>query len=74
MCILGIFTVIFPFFWYPATAYSRWARGLSVPGVLAAVASIPMYCYLPTLWSALVAFLAQAVQNVVTLQLALAME
>lgn len=74
MCLVGIFCAIFPSFWYPLSAYNRWAQWLSVFGCVAAIAAIPMYRYLPTMWSALVAFLAQAIQGVVTLQLALATE
>ena len=75
LSVLGIFTAIFPFLRKPASSpYNRWARGLSLLGVLAAVSTVPMYCYLPTMWSVLVAFLAQAIQSVVTLQLALAAE
>lgn len=74
MCLVGIFSAIFPSFWYPLSAYNRWAQWLSVFGCVAAIAAIPMYLKLPTMWSALVAFLAQAIQGIVTLQLALATE
>ncbi|KAI2470928.1 hypothetical protein F4781DRAFT_154851 [Annulohypoxylon bovei var. microspora] len=49
----------------------RCALGLTAVGIICAVASIPMYLYLPTMWSSIASFAACVTQLIVTLELAL---
>jgi hypothetical protein len=43
-------------------------------GIGCAIAAIPLYLYIPTIWSALISFLGSAAQAFMTLQLALILE
>src|SRR5436305_2669852 len=63
MSILGIFTAIYPKLRRPSSHAEHWAHGFAVLGVACASAAVPMYLYLPTMWSALASFLGAAIQN-----------
>jgi hypothetical protein len=43
----------------------------TVTGAFCAIAAIPMYLYLPKMWSALMAFFASVAQAIMTLELVL---
>lgn len=71
MQLLGIFTAL-----YPSTKGRNitawiWAQAFAIGGALCTVGSVPMYLYLPTMWSALASFFGAVAQVVTTLQLAL---
>jgi hypothetical protein len=71
MQLLGIFTAIYPLRrGLKATAF-RWAQFFAVCGVACAFGSVPMYLYLPTMWSSLVSFFGAVGQAMTTLELAL---
>jgi hypothetical protein len=74
MQLLGLFTAIFPMAKRPASSAWIWAQFFTIVGVLVSVAAVPMYLYLPTMWSALVSFIGSATQIAVTLELALIVE
>jgi hypothetical protein len=71
MSILGIFTAMYPTFWPPVSDAKRWAQGFATLGIICAIAAIPMYLRLPTMWSAVASFFGSAIQAFMTLHLAM---
>jgi hypothetical protein len=74
MTILGIFIGVFPTFRQVRSSVTIWGQIYAIAGLVCAIAAIPMYTLLPTMWSALVNFISQMVQAYMTLQLAFVAE
>jgi hypothetical protein len=71
MQLLGLFTAVYPLWASIKTASWRWMQILIILGCACALAAVPIYVRLPTMWSAVVSFLGTAAQAYMTLQLAL---
>jgi formate hydrogenlyase subunit 3/multisubunit Na+/H+ antiporter MnhD subunit len=74
MTLLGICIGLYPTMRQPASnriasAAKWWVNSLAILGFLCTIASVPMYLYLPTMWSAFTSFAASMVQAVMTLNL-----
>jgi hypothetical protein len=74
MSVLGIFTGIYPSLQKPKTVADWWVFTLAILGCICAMIAIPMYLYLPTIWSAFPSFLSMAIQCFMAMQLAIAFD
>jgi len=70
MQLLVLFTSFYPFRRRIKTSAWLFAPLSTVLGCVCALGAIPMYLYLPTMWSALVYSIGAAAQMYMTLQLA----
>jgi len=70
--LLGLFIGIYPTLWQRASIDNRWAHGLAFVGASCAIVSIPLYLKVVTIWSAVVAFMGQAIQGYMAMQLSMA--
>ncbi|KAF2198827.1 hypothetical protein GQ43DRAFT_474196 [Delitschia confertaspora ATCC 74209] len=68
--LIGLATIVLPLVWKERIHLKRWMWTwlLVVVGVVYGVGQIPMYLYLPTEWSATMAFVESAAKSFVTLQ------
>ena len=71
MQLLGLFTAVYPLWASIKTARWRWTQIFTILGCACALAAVPIYVRLPTMWSAVVSFVGAAAQAYMTLQLAL---
>jgi hypothetical protein len=71
MQLLGLFMAMYPIARRSGSSAWQWARVFTAAGALCAIAAIPMYLYLPTMWSALMAFFGSIAQAIMTLELVL---
>jgi hypothetical protein len=70
--LLGLFIGIYPTLWQRASIDNRWAHGLAFVGASCAIASIPLYLKVAPIWSAVAAFMGQAIQGYMAVQLSMA--
>jgi hypothetical protein len=70
--LLGLFIGIYPTLWHSPSVDECWAQALAVVGAGCAIASIPLYLKTVAIWSAAVAFVGQAIQGYITMQLSMA--
>jgi hypothetical protein len=70
--ILGVCTAMLPIYKRFQGAAWHWARAFSIICCFCAISSIPIYLYMPTMWSALLSFFGSAAQAYLALQLAMA--
>lgn len=71
MQLLGLFTAIFPMYRQAKNHAWMWTQAFTAVGTACSVASIPLYLYAPTMWSALLSFFGSAAQAGMALLLAL---
>jgi hypothetical protein len=71
MQILGIFTAMFPMYGRSTAHAWIWAQIFTAVGSCCAIAAVPLYIYVPTIWSASVSSIGSASQGFIALQLAL---
>jgi hypothetical protein len=74
MQLLGLFTTIYPLQRRSTKAAWLWAIAFSIVGSICSIGAVPLYLYVPVMWSALVSFFGSAAQALVALQLALLAE
>jgi len=69
--LLGLFTTIYPMPKRTTATAWLWAQVFTILGSMCAIAAIPVYLYVSTIWSAFVSFIGSAAQGLMALQLAL---